>query len=148
MQDSTPLQMLVHLQEGGGDKANWGLQPATAGGGGRDPGLPGPVNPYFCPRISKLLQKLILITIIIMKLRPEPLSLLLVLFSQQLTKSPNLSEFSIFTSSLKFAHSLIMTSISRGNPGDLVVRCGEWDTQTTGEPLDHQVCSSIKQPWV
>merc|ERR1712004_336341 len=25
-----------------------------------------------------------------------------------------------------------------GNPGDLVVRCGEWDTQTTGEPLDHQ----------
>ena len=22
---------------------------------------------------------------------------------------------------------------------DLVVRCGEWDTQTEGEPLDHQV---------
>ena len=42
----------------------------------------------------------------------------------------------------------IMTSISRGNPGDLVVRCGEWDTQTTGEPLDHQVCSSMKESWV
>ena len=41
-----------------------------------------------------------------------------------------------------------MTSISRGNPGDLVVRCGEWDTQTTGEPLDHQVCSSRKESWV
>ena len=42
----------------------------------------------------------------------------------------------------------IMTSISRGNPGDLVVRCGEWDTQTTGEPLDHQVWNSRKESWV
>jgi len=25
-----------------------------------------------------------------------------------------------------------------GNPGELVVRCGEWDTQTESEPLDHQ----------
>ena len=42
----------------------------------------------------------------------------------------------------------IMTWISRGSPGDLVVRCGEWDTQTTGEPLDHQVCSLRKESWV
>ena len=32
-----------------------------------------------------------------------------------------------------------ITIIIRDNPGDLVVRCGEWDTQTEGEPLDHQV---------
>ena len=95
MSDSTPLQMLVHPQEGSGDQANWGLQPATAGGGGGDPSLPGPNSPFFCPTNSKLLQKLILITFIIMKLRPEPLSLLLVLFSQQLTKSPSLSEFNV-----------------------------------------------------
>ena len=32
-----------------------------------------------------------------------------------------------------------ITIMIRDNPGDLVVRCGEWDTQTEGEPLDHQV---------
>ena len=34
---------------------------------------------------------------------------------------------------------MITEPIIRANPGDLVVRCGEWDTQTEGEPLDHQV---------
>ena len=98
------ITMSVHLQEGGGDQTNWGLQPATAGGGGGDPCLPGPISPFFVKKNSKLLQKFILITIIIMELRPEPRSLLLVLFSQQLTKSPSLSEFSKFLSS-KSAHS-------------------------------------------
>ena len=109
MQDSTPLQMLVHLQEGGGDQANWGLQPATTGGGGGDPCLPGQISPFFVQKIQNLL---LLITIIIMELRPEPLSLLLVLFSQQLTKSPNLSEFSICTSSLTSAQSFTYSGIS------------------------------------
>ena len=34
---------------------------------------------------------------------------------------------------------MMITTTIRANPGELVVRCGEWDTQTEGEPLDHQV---------
>ena len=28
--------------------------------------------------------------------------------------------------------------IYRKEPGQLIVRCGEWDTQTNSEPLPHQ----------
>jgi len=63
---------------------------------------------------------------------------------QQQQKEPLVEEVLVFQAGASLiAPGVVVTAAHKvidfkSDPGSLIVRCGEWDTQTEGEPLEHQ----------